>query len=128
MKLPGTIWAQSSLFHLTSLPEVIAREATMYQGGFPENFIIQDPLSFLVEGTNVIAIQGHNSDPASSDFSLIPMLSIGRIGIRICMIPCLITFSLREENCIRISRSAMREKLLFYPGRILQLLIQYPLL
>ena len=47
----------------------------MYQGGFPENFIIQDPLSFLVEGTNVIAIQGHNSDPGSSDFSLIPMLS-----------------------------------------------------
>ena len=56
------------------------REATMYQGGFPENFIIQDPLSFLVEGTNVIAIQGHNSDPGSSDFSLIPMLSIGRTG------------------------------------------------
>ena len=54
------------------------REATMYQGGFPENFIISDPRSFLIEGLNVIAIEGHNSDPASSDFSLIPMLSIGR--------------------------------------------------
>ena len=55
------------------------REATMWQGGYPENFTIQNPLSFLVEGVNVIAIQGHNSDPASSDFTLIPMLSIGRI-------------------------------------------------
>ncbi len=56
------------------------REATMYQGGYPENFIIENPRTFLVEGTNVIAIQGHNTDPGSSDFSLIPILSIGRTG------------------------------------------------
>jgi hypothetical protein len=31
-----------------------------------------------VEGINVIAIQGHNTNTTSSDFSLIPMLSIGR--------------------------------------------------
>jgi len=54
------------------------REATMYLGGFPENFIVESPVSFLAEGVNVIAIQGHNSDPASSDFTLIPMLTIGR--------------------------------------------------
>ncbi len=50
----------------------------MYAGGNPENFIIHDPQSFLVEGVNVIAIEGHNSDPASSDFSLIPFLTTGR--------------------------------------------------
>ncbi len=55
------------------------REATMYTGGFPENVIISDPKSFLVEGVNVIAIEGHNSDPSSSDFTLIPMLTLGRI-------------------------------------------------
>jgi hypothetical protein len=55
------------------------REATMYGGGFPENIIIRNPQPFLVEGVNVIAIQGHNSDPASSDLTLIPMLTIGRI-------------------------------------------------
>jgi hypothetical protein len=55
----------------------LSREATMYQGGFPEKFIIQNPLLYLVEGVNVIAIQGHNSDPASSDFTLIPILTIG---------------------------------------------------
>jgi hypothetical protein len=53
------------------------REATMYQGGYPENFVIEDPGTFLVEGINIIAIQGHNSDPSSSDLSLIPMLSVG---------------------------------------------------
>jgi hypothetical protein len=55
------------------------REATMYQGGFPENFIINDPRSFLVDGVNVIAIEGHNSDPSSSDLSLISMLTTGRL-------------------------------------------------
>jgi hypothetical protein len=57
-----------------------SREATMYQGGIPENFIIPAAGSFLVEGVNVLAIQGHNNDPASSDFSLIPILSLGLRG------------------------------------------------
>ncbi len=55
----------------------LSHEATMYLGGLPENFFVKNPQTFLVEGVNVIAIQGHNSDPASSDFSLIPMLTIG---------------------------------------------------
>jgi hypothetical protein len=50
----------------------------MYSGGFPENFTLTNPSSFLVEGTNVIAIQGYNNSTTSSDFSLIPMLSIAR--------------------------------------------------
>ncbi len=77
--------ARSNLGSASTVPfnmltGILAREATLYQGGFPENFVIPDPVSFLAEGVNVIAIQGHNSDPASSDFSLIPMLSIGRIA------------------------------------------------
>ena len=54
-----------------------SREATMYSGGFPENYEIPDPGSILVEGVNVIAIEGHNNGTSSSDFSLIPMLSFG---------------------------------------------------
>jgi hypothetical protein len=57
-----------------------SREATMYSGGNPENFRITDPGSILVNGVNVLAIQGHNSGAGSSDFSLIPMLSLGLIG------------------------------------------------
>jgi hypothetical protein len=52
----------------------------MYGGGNPINFSISDPANFLVEGVNVIAIQGHNNNSGSSDFSLIPMLSLGLRG------------------------------------------------
>jgi hypothetical protein len=55
----------------------LSREATMYSGGNPETYIIRNPGSFLVEGENVIAIQGHNAASNSGDFSLIPMLTIG---------------------------------------------------
>ncbi len=58
----------------------LQREATMYQGGLPENYTISDPSAFIVSGLNVLAIEGHNCDPASSDFSLIPMLTIGYSG------------------------------------------------
>jgi hypothetical protein len=57
-----------------------SREATMYSGGYPENYSIADPSSFLVEGVNVLAIEGHNNSSGSSDFSLIPMLSLGFSG------------------------------------------------
>jgi hypothetical protein len=56
------------------------REATMYGGGYPVNFQISDPSGFLTEGVNVLAIEGHNSGSGSSDFSLIPMLSLGFRG------------------------------------------------
>jgi hypothetical protein len=57
-----------------------SREATMYGGGNPVNFNISDPANFLVEGVNVIAVQGHNNSSGSSDFSLIPILSLGFSG------------------------------------------------
>ncbi len=55
------------------------REALMYQGGSPEYYEISDPLSVLVEGVNTIAIQVHNNAVSSTDLSLIPFLTIGRL-------------------------------------------------
>jgi hypothetical protein len=43
----------------------------------PETFEIVNPGSFLVQGTNVITIQGHNTSSSSSDLSLVPILTIG---------------------------------------------------
>jgi hypothetical protein len=58
----------------------VVREATMYQGKYPESYRIAKPDSFLVQGLNVIAIQGHNA-ATFSDFSLIPMLTLGYRGV-----------------------------------------------
>ena len=54
-------------------------EAQMYQGGNPENFLIDTTLlkSLLVNGKNVLAVQTHNSGPGSSDLSSSPFLSFG---------------------------------------------------
>src|SRR5512133_88484 len=54
------------------------REATMYTGGAPEYFEIENPAAILTSGVNVIAIQVHNNAPGSSDLSLIPFLTTGR--------------------------------------------------
>jgi len=58
----------------------VNREASLYRAGQPEHYVISNFQSFLIEGVNVIAIQGHNSDANSSDFSLIPMLTLGYSG------------------------------------------------
>ncbi len=58
----------------------LAHEAEMYQGGSPEYHAVANPQDILVEGNNVIAIQGHNVSIGSTDLSLIPFLSIGRSG------------------------------------------------
>ena len=50
-------------------------EALMYTGGSPERFVISDPYSLLIEGENILSIQGHNESNNSSDFTLIPFLS-----------------------------------------------------
>ena len=76
----SNLGAAGSAVTYNQLTGSFQREATMYQGGFPENFTITDPGTFLVDGNNVLAIQGHNSDPGSSDFSLIPMLTLGLTG------------------------------------------------
>ncbi len=46
-----------------------------HEAGTPEEFFWSPAAELLVDGTNVIAIQGHNSSLESSDFSLSPQLS-----------------------------------------------------
>jgi len=53
---------------------VIDQEAAMYMGGQPSRVSI--PRSLLLDGENVIAIQGINVNPTSSDFSLAPFLQV----------------------------------------------------
>ena len=55
---------------------IIDHEAQIYNGGNPDRFSISDFNSILVEGENVLAIQAHNVSPCSSDFTIIPFLSI----------------------------------------------------
>ncbi|MFH1320173.1 MAG: lamin tail domain-containing protein [Bacteroidota bacterium] len=54
-------------------------EALMYQGMLPEYFKLDEQFikTFLVNGTNVLAIQVHNINLFSSDMSAIPFLSFG---------------------------------------------------
>ena len=53
------------------------REATMYNGGSPEEYVVHDLNSLLVTGENVLAIQIHNYNITSSDMSAIPFLTLG---------------------------------------------------
>ncbi|MBN2805264.1 MAG: CotH kinase family protein [Prolixibacteraceae bacterium] len=52
-------------------------EAMMYQGGVPNEYVIDLSKLTLFEGENVLALQGYNTSTTSSDFSLIPFLTIG---------------------------------------------------
>jgi hypothetical protein len=55
------------------------REALMYQGGNPEDFIINKNIlaGLILPGNNVLAIQTHNDNINSSDLSSIPFLHFG---------------------------------------------------
>ncbi len=50
-------------------------EASVYRGGIPEKYLIENILDFLIQGENVLAIQVHNSSSLSDDLSALPMLS-----------------------------------------------------
>ena len=52
-------------------------EALIYEGGVPERVFLNNLSEYLQEGENVLCIQGHNISNTSSDFTLIPFLSIG---------------------------------------------------
>ena len=52
-------------------------EAVMWQGGTPLKYQIDLNSITLREGENVLALQGYNTSSTSSDFSLIPFLTIG---------------------------------------------------
>lgn len=49
-------------------------EAVIYQGLKPDRFEIDK--SLLIEGQNIISIQAHNTTNVSSDFTLIPFLTV----------------------------------------------------
>ncbi|MCU0429874.1 MAG: CotH kinase family protein [Cytophagaceae bacterium] len=55
------------------------REAVMYSGGTPDEFIIPSSVykNILVDGPNVLAISVHNRDAASSDMTCRPFLTAG---------------------------------------------------
>jgi hypothetical protein len=46
-----------------------------------EEFVIRDAKSLLRPGRNVLAIEGHNVSPDSSDFSLDPFLASRKLGV-----------------------------------------------
>jgi len=52
-------------------------EAQLYQGGKPDLFTVDLATVLLKKGKNVLAIQAYNISSTSSDFSLIPFLTIG---------------------------------------------------
>ena len=51
-------------------------ESKIYRGEKPDLFILDDVASYLKSGENVLAIQAHNISGASSDFTIIPFLSV----------------------------------------------------
>lgn len=51
-------------------------EATMYSGGEPQLYEVDLNTISLNEGENVIAIEGYNASQGSSDFTLIPFLTV----------------------------------------------------
>ncbi len=50
-------------------------EAVLYTGGTPDGYPVN--LTLLNEGTNILAVQVHNENISSSDFSALPVLSVG---------------------------------------------------
>ena len=57
-------------------------EAQMYNGGQPEEFSLSNHLDLLKEGSNILAIQVHNTSIGSSDMSANPFLLLGLTSIK----------------------------------------------
>jgi len=55
-------------------PATFETTASSHEAGSPETIVLGAAGDLLAEGTNVLAIEGHNSSLTSSDFSLIPAL------------------------------------------------------
>jgi len=59
------------------------RAASAHEAGSPETFVLGTAGELLNAGSNILAIEGHNSSASSSDFSLIPALRTASDIIRI---------------------------------------------
>jgi hypothetical protein len=92
----------------------IDHEAVMYSGGSPSYYYIDNPGSILVEGTNIIAIQGHNISTTSSDLTLIPFLTIGRTGGSVPDVSPYLTFPARGELHTNFKINAEGESLYLF--------------
>jgi hypothetical protein len=55
-----------------------SHEAVMYSGGKPEAFMIENITSLLHNGSNLLAIQIHNTGSGSTDMTGIPFLSVAQ--------------------------------------------------
>lgn len=83
--LNGTEVARANIGTPGSIPShlqtaITDREAQIYQGGLPELFVVEEPGTVLVEGTNVLAIEVHNVGASSSDMSILPFMTLARAG------------------------------------------------
>ena len=56
---------------------IIDHEAKMYSGGQAEAFVIPFEENLILQGDNVLCIQGHNINANSSDLTFIPFLTLG---------------------------------------------------
>ncbi|HKK81876.1 MAG TPA: CotH kinase family protein, partial [Prolixibacteraceae bacterium] len=68
-------FTDSGNYYSVSVPT--DHEAVMYSGNAPDEFVIDLSAIQLQEGRNTLSIQGYNISSTSSDFSLIPFLTIG---------------------------------------------------
>jgi hypothetical protein len=88
-------------------------EAVMYTGGNPELFSLKSFIPLLKTGRNIIAIQGHNTSSSSSDFSLIPALTVGSTDYTVSDIePFVSTANQYLHTHFKISKEG--ENLYFY--------------
>lgn len=58
------------------IPRYDQLAATGHEAGMPEEFVVENASSILINGENVLTVQGHNVSDGSSDFSLIPELIV----------------------------------------------------
>jgi len=60
----------------------LTRALSSHEAGSPERIILGRARDLLVEGTNLLAIEGHNTSRTSSDFSLLPAIRTAGTGVR----------------------------------------------
>ncbi len=72
----------------------------MFEGGVPDAFDVSAALPFLDEGQNVITIQAYNISSTSSDFSLIPFLTLGKSSNGGSSVPPVLPLVGREKDCL----------------------------
>ena len=103
-------------------------EALMHQGLPPDMFRIGNVLPFINEGQNVLAIQAFNISVSSSDFTIIPFLTMGRKIVKQDNVPAILTVPESQLHAdFRLNAEGETVFLFSNEGQILDS-IQYPAL